>query len=126
MDNKTGSNQWSQCSEKMQKITGKQWENSQTADSVFGTIWPSTDRKKGPKTVLFPNALSLRFHWDWPTIFAMGSYPKRQKKALFGQRSYSKGPNHALEKVLTNETPGIPVPITTLSCRIGSIRLFPE
>ena len=82
--------------------------------------------KKGPKTVFFPNALFLRFHWDLPTIFAMGSYPKRQKKALFGQKSYSKGPNHALEKVLTNETPGIPVPITTLSCRIGSIRLFPE
>ena len=31
------------------------------------------------------------------------------KKALFRPRSYSKGPNHALEKVLTNETPGIHV-----------------
>ena len=29
------------------------------------------------------------------------------EKALCALRSYSKGPHHALEKVLTNETPGI-------------------
>ena len=29
------------------------------------------------------------------------------KNAVFRPRSYSKGPNHALEKVLTKETPGI-------------------
>ena len=42
--------------------------------------------KKGPKTVFFPNALFLRFHWDLPTIFAMGSYTKRQKKKHFVAR----------------------------------------
>ena len=65
--------------------------------------------KKGPKLVIFPNALFLRFPWDLPTILARRSYPKRPKTPLFRPRSYSKGPNHALEKVLTNETPGFKV-----------------
>ena len=41
------------------------------------------------------------------------------KKALFGQRSYSKGPNHALEKVLTNETPCICIHPSPLGSRLS-------
>ena len=40
-------------------------------------------------------------------VFGRKSYSKRPKKTLFYPRSYSKGPDHALEKVLTSETPGI-------------------
>ena len=36
-----------------------------------------------------------------------GPIPNAQESTLFHQKSYSKDPNHALENVLTNETPGI-------------------
>ena len=39
----------------------------------------------------------------WPEVLTQT--PK--KNVVFRPRSYSKGPNHALEKVLTNETPGM-------------------
>ena len=54
-----------------------------------------------------PTHCFLRSPWDLPTILARGPRPKRPKTPFFRPRSYSKGPNHALEKVLTNETPGI-------------------
>ena len=38
-------------------------------------------------------------------VFGRRSYPKRPKNAFLGPRSYSKGPHHALEKVLKNKTP---------------------
>ena len=40
-------------------------------------------------------------------VFARKSNPKRPENAFLGTKSFSKGPNHALEKVLTSETPGM-------------------
>ena len=73
--------------------------------------------ENGPKLIIFPNALFLRFPWDLPTILVRGPNPNAPKNAVFDPRSYSKGPNHALEKVLTNETPGI-------LCRSRNLHLF--
>ena len=36
---------WSKNREQIHKKHEKQWENSQNMNSVFGTIWPSTDPK---------------------------------------------------------------------------------
>ena len=36
--------------------------------------------KKGPKLVIFTNALFLRFPWDLPTILARGPNPNAQKR----------------------------------------------
>ena len=62
--------------------------------------------KIGPKTAIFADAL---FFYMFPTFCqrfpTRGPIPNAHKKALFHQRSYSKGPNHAMEQVLTNETP---------------------
>ena len=60
--------------------------------------------KKLPKTTSFPDALFLHFPWDSPTISAGRSN---------SERLWARSPNpkvinmHALEKVLTNETPSI-------------------
>ena len=62
--------------------------------------------KKSPKTTIFPDALFLHFPWDLPTFFRHGVPFHTPQKALFHKKSYSKSPNHASEKVLTNETPG--------------------
>ena len=61
------------------------------------------DSKKGPKTAIFPDALFLQFPQDLVTFSDMGSYSKRPRKGTF----FTRGPVpiHALEKVLTNETP---------------------
>ena len=84
----------------------KHWENSQNTDSFFGTIWPSVDPKTVRKRPFFPThcfytspGICRRF---WPEVLT-----QTPKNAVFQPRSYSKGPNHALEKVLTKETPGI-------------------
>ena len=71
--------------------------------------------KKGPKLATFPNALFLRFPWDLPTILARG-LTQTPQNAVFRPRSYSKGPNHALEKVLTKETPGMYIRICKCTC----------
>ena len=47
----------------------------------------------------------------WPEVLT-----QTPKNAAFRPRSYSKAPNHALEKVPTNETPGIISPPTTIHC----------
>ena len=85
MENKTGSNHGHNVVRKCKKHK-KHWEHIKTWSPFFGTIWPSTDRKKGPKTAIFPDALFLRFPWDLPTIFAGGPIPN-DKKALFRPRS---------------------------------------
>ena len=72
----------------------------------FGTVWPSKDRKKVQNWPFSPThcfyvfpGICRRF---WPEVLT-----QTPKNAVFRPRSYSKGPNHALEKVLTKETPGI-------------------
>ena len=74
--------------------------------SFFGTVWPSKDRKKVQNWPFSPThcfyvfpGICRRF---WPEVLT-----QTPKNAVFRPRSYSKGPNHALEKVLTKETPGI-------------------
>ena len=73
---------------------------------IFGTIWPSVDPKKVQNWPFSPThcfyvspGICRRF---WPEVLT-----QTPKNAVFRPRSYSKGPNHALEKVLTKETPGI-------------------
>ena len=70
------------------------------------TLGKSKDRKKVqnwpfPPTHCFyvSPGICRRF---WPEVLT-----QTPKNAVFRPRSYSKGPNHALEKVLTKETPGI-------------------
>ena len=84
----------------------KHWENSQNMVSFFGTVWPSKDRKKVQNWSFSPThcfyvspGICRRF---WPEVLT-----RTPKNAVFRPRSYSKGPNHALEKVLTKETPSI-------------------
>ena len=91
--------------EKIHKNHGKHWENSQNMVSFFGTVWPSKDRKKVQKWPFSPThcfyvspGICRRF---WTEVLT-----QTPKNAVFRPRSYSKGPNHALEKVLTKETPG--------------------
>ena len=74
--------------------------------SFLGTIWPSVDPKKVQNWPFAPTpcfytspGICRRF---WPEVLT-----QTPKNAVFYPRSYSKGPNHALEKVLTNETPGM-------------------
>ena len=64
---------------------------------------PST--KKSPKTAFFPDALFLHFPSDLPTFSAERVLFQTAKNAFLDPRSKSKTPHHALEKVLTNETP---------------------
>ena len=103
MDNKTGSNHGRKVVRKCKNSRETVGKIIKPRTPVFGTLCPSMDRKKVRKRPVFPTHCFLHFPWDLPTIFARGPIPKRPKKALFCPRSYSKGPNHALEKVLTNE-----------------------
>ena len=69
---------------------------------------------KGLKTVIFPDALFYTF----PGIcrrFRPKVPSQTPKNAFLGRRSHSKGPHHALEKVLTNETPCIYIYIYILA-----------
>ena len=88
--------------QKTQETLGKY----QNMVSLFGTIWPSKDRKTIQKRSFFPThcfytspGICRRFR---PKVLS-----QTPKNAVFDPRSYSKGPNHALKKVLTNETPCI-------------------
>ena len=104
MDNKTGSNHGRKVVRKCKKKHGKHWEKCQNTNSVFGTIWPSVDPKMVQNWSFSPThcfyvfpGICRRF---WPEVLT-----QTPKNAVFRPRSYSKGPNHALEKVLTKETP---------------------
>ena len=84
----------------------KHWKKSQNMVSFFGTVWPSKDRKKVQNWPFSPThcfyvspGICRRF---WTEVLT-----QTPKNAVFRPRSYSKGPNHALEKVLTKETPGM-------------------
>ena len=44
--------------------------------------------KKGPKTVIFPNALFSHFPWELPTFSAEGPIPNAQTGTFF-----TRGPN---------------------------------
>ena len=70
--------------------------------------------KKRPKTTIFPDALFLHL-LGFTDIFRPQVPSQTLQKAPFYPRSYSKSPNHALEKVLTSETPCI--------CRLGLLVL---
>ena len=73
------------------------WETCQNTDSVFRTIWPSTDPKKVRKRSFFPTHCSLHFPMDLLTFSAEGP-SQTHNNAFLGPRSYSKGPNHAFGK----------------------------
>ena len=77
------------------------------------TLLPSPPQKKGPKTVIFPTHVFWGIYRHFPD---MGSYSKRHPKGIFHQRSHSKGPDHALEEVLTSETPDFCAK-TRMSCQ---------
>ena len=64
------------------------------------------DQKKA-KNGHFLQRIVFHFPWDLPTFPAESSITNAQKRLFLGPKSYSKGPNHALEKVLTSETPCI-------------------
>ena len=97
---------WSNSLEKKHKTQniGKIVKTRSPLLARHGHLWT---KKKGPKTVIFSNALFFHFPWDLPTFSAESSITNAQKRLFLGPKSYSKGPNHALEKVLTSETPCI-------------------
>ena len=104
MDNKTGWKHGLKVVSKYKKHK-RHWENCQNMVSFFGTIWPPTDPKKVQNWPFSPThcfhvfpGISRRF---WPEVLT-----QTPQNAVFHPKSYSKGPNHALEKVLTKETPG--------------------
>ena len=69
--------------------------------TVFiGTTWSSMDKKKRSKNGHFSDTFAGICRRFRPK--ALFQTPKN---AFLGPRSHSKGPNHALEKVLTSETP---------------------
>ena len=72
---------------------------SQNWDSFFGTIWSTVDQKNVRKRPISPTHCFYISPWDLPT------FSGRAKNASFGPRSYSKGPDHAFQHVLTTETP---------------------
>ena len=69
-----------------QKTASKHWETCQNTDSDFGAIWQSTGPKKGPKMVIFPNALFSHFPWFYRR-FRPNVPSQTPKKALFYQKS---------------------------------------
>ena len=69
-------------------------------DLLFWHVMVIHGPQNGPKTIIFPNALFLHFSWDFSDVIGRRSYPKTPKKTFVYQRSSSKVPNHALEKVL--------------------------
>ena len=83
---KTRSNHGRKVVRKCKKHHGKQWENSQNMNSVFGTLWPSMDRKKVRKRSYFPThcfytspGICRRF---WPEVLT-----QTPKNAVFRPRS---------------------------------------
>ena len=105
MENKTGSNHGHNVVRKCKK-TQETLGKYQKWSPFLGTIWPSMDRKKVRKRPCSPThcfyvspGICRRFR---PKVLS-----QTPKNAVFDPRSQSKGPNHALKKVLTNETPGI-------------------
>ena len=99
MDNKTGSNHGFKVVRKCKKITGNIGNIIKPRTPFLARFGHPRTEKKVRKRSFPPNALFFTFPLGFADDFRRRSYPKRQKKALFGQRSYSKGPNHALEKV---------------------------
>ena len=90
------------------------WESAKTQEtlgnyqnmvSCFRTIWSTMDPKQ-VKNGHFPQRLVFALLLGFATFSAEGPIPNAQK-TLFYRTSYSKGPNHALEEVLTRETPSI-------------------
>ena len=86
------------------------------------------DRKKVRKRSFFPTHCFYTFpgicRRFWPEVLT-----QTPKNAVFRPRSYSKGPNHALEKVLTKETPCIllmPLLFQILYCIGSFVLLHPE
>ena len=66
------------------------------------------DAKEGPKTAFSPSPTHcFTLPMGFTDVFGRKALFQAAKNALLGPRSESKGPNHALEKVPTNETPCI-------------------
>ena len=66
------------------------------------------DQKTSENDFFSPDALFVHCPWDLPTFSAEVSCSKRLKKPFWTRGpNPNKGPNHALENVLTNETPGL-------------------
>ena len=94
------------CGEKIQKMQETMGNVSKHGPRFWHDMVNHLLQKR-PKTAIFPDALFLQFPQDLLTFSDMGSCSKRLKRHFFHQKSCSKGPNHALEKVFTNETPCI-------------------
>ena len=73
---------------------------------LFSTILPSTDPKTVQKRSFSPTHCFYTFpgiyRRFWPEVL-----PQTPKNTFIGPKSCSKGPNHALDKVPTSETPCI-------------------
>ena len=85
MENKTGSNHGHNVVRKCKKNTRNIGKLSKHG-LLFWHDMAIHGPKKGPKTVIFPDALFLRFPWDLPTFSAESPIPNT-KKALFRPRS---------------------------------------
>ena len=140
MDNKTGSNHWSQCSEEMQKNTGNIGKLSNRG-LRFGHDMAIHGPQSGPKSTLFPNALFFTLSLGFVDDFKRRSYPKRPNmrswpEVLFqgSQSCVEKGPNQrntlysmyiqTLRKISDAET--APSPISGAGAPPSLTSLFPS
>ena len=94
------------CGEKIQKMK-ETMGNVSKHGLRFSTRCGHPCTPKRSENGHFSDALLLQFTSRFTDVFRHGVLFQTPKKTLFHQRSYSKGPNQALEKVLTNETPCI-------------------
>ena len=73
----------------------------------YGHPWTSQNVRK--RSFSPTHCFFLHFSLGFTDVVGQRSYPKRPKRHFVCPRSCSKGPDHALEKVLTCETPCISI-----------------
>ena len=92
---------------KIHKNHGKHWETFIKTWSLFLARYGHPRTEKRSKIGHFSQRIVFTFPLGFADDFGPKVLSQTPKNAVFRPRSYSKGPNHALEKVLTKETPGI-------------------
>ena len=76
------------------------WEHCKNKVSFTGTTWSSMDQKKSKNGHFSQRLVFFTLSLGFADVFGRRSYPKRPKTPF-----WARGPNHALEKVLTSKTP---------------------
>ena len=100
------------CEVRKYKKNKKHWEHRKTKSPLLARHGhPRTPKRS--KNGQLPQRLVLALYLGFADAFAT----RTPKKAFLGPKSYSKGPNHALES-LTSETPNISTDLLDLGAVI--------